>query len=65
MPLYEYVCADCGSRVEVIRRMSERNKGPDCVKCGSPETVLALSASAFIGAGGGNSCSTSAWTGGG
>jgi len=67
MPLYEYICKDCGSRFEVMRRMSERNDAPDCEKCGSADTALALSATAFLGAtvGGGNDCSTSAWTGGG
>jgi putative FmdB family regulatory protein len=68
MPLYEYICKDCGNRFEVMRRMSERNDAPDCEKCGSEETALALSATAFLGAsagGGGNACSTSAWTGGG
>lgn len=68
MPLYEYVCQDCGGRVEVMRRMSERSDAPGCEKCGSGNTALALSASAFLGGtggGGGGACSTSAWTGGG
>jgi len=66
MPLYEYICRNCGNRVEVMRRMSERTDAPACQKCGE-ETTLALSASAFLGAGtgGGNACSTSTWTGGG
>ena len=68
MPLYEYICKNCGNRIERMRRMSERADAPDCDQCGSEDTTLALSASAFLGAnsgGGGNACSTSTWTGGG
>lgn len=68
MPLYEYLCRECGSRVEAMRRMSERENGPACVSCGSERMELALSASAFLGGSGGGAggaCSTSAWTGGG
>jgi putative FmdB family regulatory protein len=67
MPLYEYVCQDCGARVERMRRMSERTDAPRCEDCGSENTALALSASSFLGGagGGGGACSTSAWTGGG
>jgi putative FmdB family regulatory protein len=69
MPLYEYRCEDCGHRFEAMRRMSERADAPGCPECGSAATVLALSASAFLGGGGGGggggACSTNAWTGGG
>jgi putative FmdB family regulatory protein len=68
MPLYEYICKNCGKRFEVMRRMSERNDAPDCKDCGSEDTALALSASAFLGVssgGAGAACSTSSWTGGG
>lgn len=68
MPLYEYQCRDCGSRVEAMRRMSERENAPACASCGSERTGLAMSATSFLGGSGGASggaCSTSAWTGGG
>ncbi len=72
MPFYEYRCRECGGRTEAMRRMSERADAPCCSSCGSEETELAMSASAFLGGsggGGGNgaggACSTSAWTGGG
>lgn len=69
MPFYEYTCRQCGSRTEAMRRMSERANGPKCSSCGSEETELGLSASAFLGGssggGAGGACSTSAWTGGG
>ncbi|MFW6331526.1 MAG: FmdB family zinc ribbon protein [Gemmatimonadota bacterium] len=66
MPLYEYVCRECGNRYEAMRRMSQRAEAPPCKECGSEETALALSTSAFVGGGGsGGACSTRAWTGGG
>lgn len=67
MPLYEYSCQDCGHRYEAIRRMSERADAPECPKCASRQTALALSAPAFLGgsSGGASACSTGTWTGGG
>lgn len=68
MPLYEYLCRDCGGRVEAMRRMSERENAPRCESCGSERTELAMSATSFLGgsgSGAGGACSTSAWTGGG
>ena len=68
MPLYEYLCHGCGRRFEAMRRMSQRTEAPTCSECGSEETELEMSTSAFRGASGGGAggaCSTSAWTGGG
>jgi putative FmdB family regulatory protein len=68
MPVYEYLCRECGGRSEAMRRMSERADAPPCARCGSEQTELALSAPAFLGGcggGGSDACSTSAWTGGG
>jgi putative FmdB family regulatory protein len=36
MPIYEYRCAACGERAEVLVRSSEMV--PDCPACGSPLT---------------------------
>ena len=33
MPLYEYTCAVCGRKQEVLRRMAERAKQIECDKC--------------------------------
>jgi putative FmdB family regulatory protein len=33
MPLYEYRCASCGHRLELIQRMGEGPPGP-CPECG-------------------------------
>jgi putative FmdB family regulatory protein len=36
MPIYEYRCAACGARVEVLVRSPTTT--PSCPKCGSPLT---------------------------
>lgn len=37
MPNYEYVCTECGEKVEIAATISEKEKGlkPTCPKCGS------------------------------
>ncbi|HUH13057.1 MAG TPA: zinc ribbon domain-containing protein [Longimicrobiales bacterium] len=67
MPLYEYSCTTCGTRFEAMRRMSERASAPACPGCGGEDTALAMSRPAVHGTGGGGgaSCGTNAWTGGG
>jgi putative FmdB family regulatory protein len=43
MPLYEFTCQACGQRFEkLFRSMSARPQAP-CPKCGSKQTVRALS----------------------
>lgn len=32
MPTYDYKCSKCGATQEAIRKISERNQGPEC--CG-------------------------------
>lgn len=41
MPIYEYRCAVCGGRVEVLVR--SRATTPTCPECGSPLTDKLLS----------------------
>lgn len=36
MPIYEYRCANCGGRVEVLVRSQAAT--PNCPQCGSPLT---------------------------
>lgn len=50
MPLFEYACRSCAGRFEEIRKFEERLSAPACPTCGSRETVLRLSAPAFVGA---------------
>lgn len=49
MPIYEYVCRDCGDRFQRMRAMRERLNGPRCGSCGSSRTSLALSVPARVG----------------
>jgi len=42
MPIYEYRCATCGERVEVLVR--SQTATPSCPRCGSPLTDRLFSA---------------------
>ncbi len=62
MPLYEYRCATCGSRFEVLRRVGQGSEGLACPECGRAEVEKEFST--FAGSvagrsGGGSSCSPS------
>jgi putative FmdB family regulatory protein len=46
MPIYEYQCADCGHRLEVICKMSDAPL-VDCPACAHPALRKLLSAPAF------------------
>lgn len=48
MPLYEYICQDCGAVTELQRPMDERHDPTVCRDCGSDDTELAISRSGFI-----------------
>jgi len=43
MPIYEYVCTDCGNQFELIRGMKEANTPIDCTHCHSQHTNRKLS----------------------
>ncbi len=43
MPIYEYVCMDCGNRFELIRPMSQANDSARCAACGGSQTRRKLS----------------------
>jgi putative FmdB family regulatory protein len=49
MPIYEYVCRECGGRFQRMRSMSERLNPPACGSCGSARTSLALSLPGRVG----------------
>ncbi len=60
MPIYEYICKDCGARFETIRSMKDADTDIACKSCQSSQTQRALSvfyaqSGAQIIAGGGNS----------
>lgn len=51
MPLYEYVCQECGSHIEKIRKFSDRPL-TRCEKCGGKlEQLLSSPAIQFKGSG--------------
>ncbi len=33
MPIYEYVCSDCGLKFELLRRLSQANEKAPCPSC--------------------------------
>ena len=43
MPLYEYVCLDCGARKELLRSMSAADEVAPCDYCGSEHVKRLLS----------------------
>ncbi len=62
MPLYEYRCAACGSRFELLRRVGQGSEGVACPECGQADVDKEFStfASSVAGGGtGGASCSPS------
>ncbi len=36
MPIYEYACPGCGSEFDLLRPLSEADKGASCPKCHKP-----------------------------
>lgn len=43
MPIYEYVCKDCGSHFDTLRRMKEADLPIICMDCHGLNTVRQLS----------------------
>lgn len=43
MPLYEYVCNECGQPFEKMMRFSELNQSPNCPTCTSNNTSKQIS----------------------
>ena len=43
MPLYEYVCKDCGHHFDALRSMKDSDKPIACKSCHSEHTNRALS----------------------
>ncbi len=55
MPLYEYLCRDCGERFEVLQRMGEGAEGLACPKCDRSEIEKQFSTFASASSGNGSS----------
>jgi putative FmdB family regulatory protein len=43
MPIYEYVCADCGSKFEVVRLIKDADTPIPCKQCKSDHTDRKIS----------------------
>ncbi|MGB5162560.1 MAG: zinc ribbon domain-containing protein [Thermoanaerobaculia bacterium] len=56
MPMYEYLCQDCGHQFEILQRMGEGADGLACPECGEKRVVKQFSTFAASG----NSTATSA-----
>ncbi|MCG6921431.1 MAG: zinc ribbon domain-containing protein [Acidobacteriota bacterium] len=52
MPLYEYHCAGCGTRFEVLQRVGQGPEGLECPNCGQTEIEKEYSTFAGSVAGG-------------
>jgi len=50
MPLYEYICKECGHHFEKMVRFSEANQLPECPECKSRDTQKQISTFATAGA---------------
>jgi putative FmdB family regulatory protein len=65
MPIYEYICRDCGRPFEKMVRLSEMDKKPVCPTCGGADTQKQLSvfatrgSASMAGSAGSSSCSSS------
>ncbi len=49
MPIYEYRCAGCGERFEVLQRLGEGAAGLRCPRCGAEGPTRQLSTFAACG----------------
>ncbi len=59
MPLYEFVCRDCGKEFEKTLRFSEADQRPACPDCHSPDTRKKISKVASFGGSTGSSLGSS------
>ncbi|NLG99120.1 MAG: zinc ribbon domain-containing protein [Chloroflexi bacterium] len=62
MPLYEYVCKDCGNHFDALRSMSDADKTIACRSCHSENTTRAMSV--FFASSEGRSVASSGGCGG-
>ncbi|MBI2860502.1 MAG: zinc ribbon domain-containing protein [Chloroflexi bacterium] len=66
MPIYEYVCPECGHKFELLRRAGQAEEAAPCPRCNTPArhkfsafasfSQSASGQSAAIAGGGGGSC---------
>ncbi len=54
MPIYEYLCGECGERFAKLQKMSATPDETACPKCGSRDVARQISACAVGGASAGS-----------
>lgn len=65
MPIYEYVCRECGEEFSRIQKMGSDSAGVTCERCGSPDVRRKISSCAVgVGGSGGAGSAPSCSTGG-
>jgi putative FmdB family regulatory protein len=65
MPLYEYYCADCHTKFEALRSMSQADESIACRHCDSLHTSRVVSLFAAVSRGSDGQTQAVAGTGGG
>ena len=65
MPLYEYVCADCQTKFEALRSMSQADSPIACQRCNSLQTSRVFSTFAALSRSNSGQTKAVAGTGGG
>jgi putative FmdB family regulatory protein len=48
MPIYEYLCAECDSKFEQMRPLSQSDKPADCPRCHKPAKRKVSTFNGFI-----------------
>lgn len=51
MPIYEYTCAECHHRFEILQRLGESGDGLSCPQCGHGSVSKQFSTFAGVAAG--------------
>lgn len=54
MPIYEYVCGECGEGFSKLQKMSAEEGETSCPKCGSRQVTRKMSTCAIGGPAGGS-----------
>lgn len=62
MPIYEYVCRECGEEFELL--VINKSEEIKCPKCGSPKLEQQVSGFASVSSSGGSGASNCAPSGG-
>ena len=65
MPIYEYICFDCGTRFDVLRSMGEADAPIACKSCAGERTARQLAVLFATGGGSRTEGSVRASSGGG